>query len=278
MMAAIAGEDLIKLGIQINPLDARNSTNNIQGSSYDFRVGEEIWLWSKRDIFHPREGEVILRRNDIAVIKTYETIKMPADVCGIVVNKVASHAMGVYHPATSIDPLFDGHMHVALINVGRYDIPLKFQDDLCTAIFFTMTNPTQIHHKRTQDFSQLIQVFAENLHIMYPERAEEIPLEISLGKLEEEIVWRGNPFISIYSFLAVHDRQLADLRRSVRGYFILIMAGPWLLAILALGVIAASAHLSWTQIQPAATILGVVNAVVNLTILVFRWFRGKKLK
>ncbi len=277
-MAAITGEDLIKLGIQINPLDAPNPTKNVQGSSYDFRIGEEIWLWSKRNTFDPRKGDVLLRRNDIAVIKTYETIKMPANASGILVNKVASHAMGVYHPATSIDPLFDGHMHVALINVGRHDIPLKFQDDLCTAIFFNMTSPTQIHHKRTQDFSQLIQVFAENLHIMYPERAEKIPSETSLDKLEEEIVWRGNPFISIYSFLAGHDRQLADLRRSTRGYFLLIMVGPWLVAILALGVIAAFAHLSWAQIQPAATILGAFNAVVNLTILVVRWFRGKRLK
>jgi hypothetical protein len=104
-----------------------------------------------------------------------------------------------------------------------------------------MTSPTQIHFKRTQDFSQLIQVFAENLHILYPEKAEEILSDISLDKLEEEIVWRGNPFISIYSFLAGHNRQLADLRRSVRGYFLLIMVGPWLVAIQALGVIVASA-------------------------------------
>lgn len=277
-MAAITGEDLIKLGIQINPLDAPNPTKNIQGSSYDFRIGEEIWLWSKRDIFDPRKADVLLRRNDIAVIKTYETIKMPANASGILVNKVASHAMGVYNPATSIDPLFDGHMHVALINVGRHDIPLKFQDDLCTAIFFNMTSPTQIHHKRTQDFSQLIQVFAENLHIMYPERAEEIPSEISLDKLEEEIVWRGNPFISIYSFLTGHDRQLGKLQHAVRNQFLIMMSGPWLLGLAAVGLLMAFVYQSWEQVQPIAVTLGAVSAVANLVTLVIRWWRGRQLK
>lgn len=277
-MAAITGEDLIKLSIQINPLDAPNPTNNIQGSSYDFRIGEEIWLWSKRDIFDPRKEDILLRRNDIAVIKTYETIRMPANASGILVNKVASHAMGVYHPATSIDPLFDGHMHVALINVGRHDIPLKFQDDLCTAIFFNMTSPTQIHHKRTQDFSQLIQVFAENLHIMYPERAEEIPSEISLDKLEEEIVWRGNPFISIYSFLAGHDRQLGRLQHAVRNQFLIMMSGPWLLGLVAVGLLMAFVYQSWAQVQPIAVTLGIVSAVANLVTLIIRWWRGRGLK
>lgn len=277
-MAAITGEDLIKLGIQIDPLDAPNSTKNIQGSSYDFRIGEEIWLWSKRDIFDPRKGEVILRRNDIAVIKTYETIKMPASACGILVNKVASHVMGVYHPATSIDPLFDGHMHVALINVGRYDIPLRFQDDLCTAIFFNMTSPTGIHHKRTQDFSQLIQVFAENLHIMYPERAEEISSDVSLDKLEEEIVWRGNPFISIYSFLAGHERQLGEIRRAVRNQFLIMMLGPWMLTIAVLGLSVTLLSQAWEQVQPFAVVLGALSAASNIAILFFRWIRGRRLK
>lgn len=277
-MAAITGEDLIRFGIQINPLDAPNPTRNVQGCSYDFRIGEEIWLWSERHTFDPRKEDVLLRRNDIAVIKTYETIKMPANASGILVNKVASHVMGVYHPATSIDPLFDGHIHVALINVGRHDIPLKFQDDLCTAVFFAMTSPTHIHHKRTQDFSQLIQVFAENLHIMYPERAEEIPLEISLDKLEEEIVWRGNPFISIYSFLAGHDRQLGILQHAVRNQFLMMMSGPWLLGLAAVGLLMAFAYQSWEQVHPIAVVLTAVSASANLVTLGIRWWRGRRLK
>ena len=170
-MAAIAGEEFSKLGIEISPLDA---PSNIQGSSYDFRIGDQIWLWSKRKIFDPRKEQVTLRRNDIAVIQTYETVKMPPDTCGIVINRVASHAMGIFHPATSIDPLFDGHMHVALFNMGRYDVPLKWKADLCTAMFFTMTHATAIHFKRTQDFSRLIEVFASNFDIMYPERPEAV--------------------------------------------------------------------------------------------------------
>ena len=274
-MAAITGEDFRELGIIISPLDA---PSNVQGASYDFRIGDQIWLWSERRIIDPTVEQVILRRNDIAVVKTYETIKMPADACGFLINKVAPHAMGIFHPATSIDPLFDGHMHVALFNLGRHDVPLKWKADLGTAMFFAMTHPTGIHFGRTQDFSRLIEVFANYFDIMYPERPEVIPSSVSLDELEKEIVWRGSPFISVYSFLAGHDRQLGELRQAVRNQFFIMMLGPWLLTIAALGLSVTLISLSWEQVRPFAEVLSGLSAASNLVILVSRWLRGRRLK
>lgn len=281
-MAAITGEDFNKLGVQISPLD---SDNNVQGASYDLRIGDQIWLWSTREISNPENAEVILRRNDIAVIKTYETIKMPSNVCGILINQVAPHAMGVFHPGTSIDPSFEGHMFVALINLGRYDVPLIWKDDLCTAMFFTTTSETKIHFKRSQDFSQLMEVFANKLHLMYPEKPEEVPANVSLADLNQEITWRGNPFLSIYSFLAEQDTRfsgfdsrLSSLRSAVQGYqFIFYMAFPWLLSILLLGVIVNVLSLTWNQLAPVAGVAGIISAIVTITTLVFRWLRGRHL-
>lgn len=274
-MAAITGEDFSKSGIVISPLDA---PTNIQGASYDFRIGDQIWLWSERKTFDPSKEQVILRRNDIAVIQTYETVTMPADACGILINKVAPHAMGIFHPSTSIDPLFDGHMQVALFNLGRHDVPLKWKADLGTAMFFKMTSPTQIHFSRTQDFSRLIEVFAKYFDIMYPERREVVPPSVSLEELKEEVVWRGYPFISLYSFLAGHERQLGKLQHAVRNQFLMMMSGPWLLGLAAVGLLMAFVYQSWEQVQPIAVTLGIVSASANLVTLGIRWWRGRRLK
>lgn len=274
-MAAIAGEDFNKLGIVISPLD---SPTNVQGASYDFRIGDQIWLWSMRRIIDPRKEQITLRRNDIAVIKTYETVKMPPDACGILINKVAPHAIGIFHPATSIDPLFDGHMHVALFNLGRYDVPLKWKADLGTAMFFTMSSPTEIHFSRTQDFSSLIEVFAKYLDIMYPEKPEVVPSNVSLKELEEEIVWRGFPFISLYSFLAGHERRLGELHRAVKGYFLLLNISPWLVAIVVLGLLMTLIPLSWEQVESTVKIIGVIIGVFNIVNFGVRWRRGRRLK
>ena len=127
-------------------------------------------------------------------------------------------------------------------------------------MFFTMTHATAIHFKRTQDFSRLIEVFANNFDIMYPERPEAVPSSVSLDELEKEIVWRGSPFISVYSFLAGHDRQLGELRRAVRNHFLIMMLGPWLLTIAVVGLSVTLLSQAWEQVQPFAVVLGALSA------------------
>lgn len=274
-MVAIRGEDFEKLGINITPSDSKDS---VQGASYDFRIGDQIWLMSEQRIMNPKEEQVMLRRNDIAIIQTYETIKMPQDVCGFLVNKVALHAMGIFHPATSIDPIFEGHMQVALFNMGRYDVPLKYKEDLCTAMFFTTTGPTEIHHKREQDFSRLIEVFASQLNIMIPERPENVPTSVSLDELKGETVWRGNPYISMYSFMAGHERQLADLKEAVKSHFLLLNLSPWFIAIVIFSSLMTLSSLSWEQVEPTVKIISIIIGLYNIVNFGLRWWRGRRLK
>lgn len=271
-MAAIEGAHLEALGVEI----ALGTPDNIQGASYDFRIGDQVYLWSSREMVDPQTTDVMLRRNDIAVIKTHETIKMPNDVCGILVSKVAPHAMGIFHPATSIDPLFEGNMHVALYNMGRYDVPLKWQMDFCTGMFFKMNEATEIPHKRTQDFSRVMEVFAGYIEVIFPGKPEEVPPSVSLEDLYEKTVWKGDPFTSLYAFLAGHDRKLTELSKAVSGYFLLLMVGPWVISALILAVIVVSVDLSFEQIRVATGLVTALNAVVNLALLAGRWRRGRK--
>lgn len=124
-----------------------------------------------------------------------------------------------------------------------------------------------------------MQVFAEHLNIIFPDKPEEIPQSVSLEELKQEITWRGSPYLFLYRFLAEHDKRLSDLHSAVRGYqFLFYMAFPWLLSVVTIGIVVNKLSLDWNELAPIAGILGGISATINIGILVFRWLRGRRLK
>ena len=86
------------------------------------------------------------------------------------------------------------------------------------------------------------------------------------------------PFISIYSFLAGHERQLGELTKAVKGYFLLLNLSPWFIAIVTFGLLMTLSSLSWEQVEPTVKIIGIIIGLYNIINFGLRWWRGKRLK
>jgi deoxycytidine triphosphate deaminase len=164
---------------KILPLDDEDC---IQPIGFDFRIGNEIWLWSLQKVVDPEKGEVYLKPGESAVIKTYEFLQMPADMGAIIQSKVSWVSLGVSHISTTIDPTFRGHLAIAITNLGIKDIPLKYKSKFATGIFL---------------------------------RKE--PKDATLPVLLKETQWRGKPFDTIYLLLTKCDERLVTLEDTVKG-------------------------------------------------------------
>lgn len=218
-MKAALGKEL-KIGPvdkegKILPLDDEDC---IQPIGFDFRIGNEIWLWSIQDVVNPDVEEVYLKPGESAVIKTHEYLQVPPDVAGIIQSKVSWVSLGISHISTTIDPTFRGHLAIAITNLGVKDIPLKYRSKFATGIFFKLDTKTEKKFVRShQDLKDIIQVFENKSGVEYLAEKRKEPKDATLPVLLEEIQWRGKPFDTIYLLLTKCDERLVTLEDTVKG-------------------------------------------------------------
>jgi deoxycytidine triphosphate deaminase len=199
----------------ILPLDDEDC---IQPIGFDFRIGNEIWLWSTQKVVNPDIEEVYLKPGESAVIKTYEYLQVPPDMAGMIQSKVSWVSLGISHISTTIDPTFRGHLAIAIANLGVKDLPLKYKSKFATGIFYKLNNETKMEFVRPhQDLKKIIQVFANERGIDYLAEKRKEPKDATLPVLLEEIQWRGKPFDTIYFLLTKCDERLVTLENTVRG-------------------------------------------------------------
>jgi deoxycytidine triphosphate deaminase len=211
-------------GLKIGPVDKEgkilplDDEECIQPIGFDFRIGNEIWLWSLQKVVDPEKEEVYLKPGESAVIKTYEFLQMPADVGAIIQSKVSWVSLGVSHISTTIDPTFRGHLAIAISNLGIKDIPLKYKSKFATGIFLKFDTKTEKKFVRPhQDLKDILQVFANRMGMEYLVEKRKEPKDATLPVLLEETQWRGKPFDTIYFLLAKCDERLLTLEDTVKG-------------------------------------------------------------
>lgn len=119
--------------IVIDPFDEEQ----LQGASYDLRVGEQGATTTSRHVVNIREaGFIILRPGDFGVVTTHETLKLGPQFVGRIGLRSKYARKGVVATTgPQIDPGYRGRLIVGLTNLTPRSISLPHKDDLLTVEF-----------------------------------------------------------------------------------------------------------------------------------------------
>jgi deoxycytidine triphosphate deaminase len=108
---------------------------------YDLRVGGFYKTFiAKPNLVSLNENqEVEIKPGDIALIGTFEKLKMPKNgsISALILSKVSQVSKGLSNISTKVDPGWaEGELLIPVQNFSRDTIKLKYKDQLCTIVFF----------------------------------------------------------------------------------------------------------------------------------------------
>jgi deoxycytidine triphosphate deaminase len=283
-------KDAIEKGsLQIGPYDQLNDKilplddySCIQPIGYDVRVGNEVWLWSAQEFIDPEKEALIIRPGEVAVIRTYEYMKVPRDMAGIVKSKVSLVSIGLSHVSTTVDPTFKGYLAVTVSNVGVRDIRLKYKDPFATVVFFRLSSETLVPEfsRPHQNLKSLMQVFFTQAGFDALVKKPKRPEETTLEALEREALWRGKPFDTIYYLLKKQEDDLSnfktELARRVLPQEVVMMLRTAalfvfpLLGLLLWVLIYLSLNLTGQQLTAVSITITVISSMLTLAVYLFQ--------
>jgi len=117
----------------------------LQPSSYDMRVGQKAIL-SGRDleINIQKQGGIIIKPGQFAILTTYENIKMPPDITGHIGVKSYFTRKGlILLSGLQIDPGFEGVLVLGVYNAAPRKLTLDFLSPFCTIEFHRLSSPVE---------------------------------------------------------------------------------------------------------------------------------------
>lgn len=132
-------EDLIKdqtSGLLIKPFE----TEQLQGASYDIRVGKRVLISGEdRENDLSEEKAVSLSPGDFAVALSHEYFEIPQNMVINIGPKTYLTKKGIILQAgMQIDPGFKGHLFLGLYNSSPRKFIIEYLGDLCSIQFFKL--------------------------------------------------------------------------------------------------------------------------------------------
>jgi dCTP deaminase len=123
---------------EIFPVLGHFDAQNLGQASYDLRVGDEVFLtdggvptWLDKD-----SPYVILPPGQFALVKTFEKIRIPPDLIGLISIRSTFKFQGLINiSGFHVDPTYEGHLIFAVQNVGPSNIRLKFKEKVFMVMF-----------------------------------------------------------------------------------------------------------------------------------------------
>jgi deoxycytidine triphosphate deaminase len=149
-------EKLTDERIYISPYDPEKCLTPM---SYDLRVGGLYRRYSpeKEGIEELKPDDLItLEPGDTALIVTRETVEMPKDgsLSAMILSKASIVARGFSGISTKVDPGWSGPLRVAVHNLSKRKLSLKFEELFCTIVFFK-NNINEKHQYTKRDLNPL---------------------------------------------------------------------------------------------------------------------------
>lgn len=157
---------------EIKPLLIVDGSDDcITPMGYDLRVGGFYKTFiAKPNLVTLDEGQLIeIKPGDIALIGTYEKLKMPQDcsISALILSKVSIVSRGLSNISTKVDPGWaEGELLIPVQNFSRDVIKLKYKEKFCTIVFFkneSRGSPYSSNSSRLKFFRLLSQTSRESL-------------------------------------------------------------------------------------------------------------------
>ncbi|MHB1012796.1 MAG: dCTP deaminase [Desulfobacteria bacterium] len=136
--------------IEIDPFEDKQ----IQGASYDMRVGEQGATTSSKKIVNIKEkGFLILEPGDFGVVTVLEKIRLGAQYAGRLGlrSKYARKGL-IATTGPQIDPGYHGRLIIGITNLTPKPVSLPYGDDLLTIELHRLSEPsTKVYDGPYQD-------------------------------------------------------------------------------------------------------------------------------
>lgn len=115
--------------------------NCIQQSSYDLRLGNELYVVGKKtpEKLSDRHPYLSLAPGQFALLTTFETVDIPREYMGFITMRSHFKFQGLVNiSGFHVDPTYKGKLLFAVQNVGPSDIRLKYAERTFTIFFSTV--------------------------------------------------------------------------------------------------------------------------------------------
>src|SRR5260370_15858867 len=113
----------------------------IKEASYDLRVGNEVFL-SENHVPTSLSEEspyVVLPPGQFALVKTFEKIRIPGDLIGLLSIRSRYKFQGLINiSGFHVDPTYEGYLIFSVQNVGPNDIRLNYMEPVFMLMWATL--------------------------------------------------------------------------------------------------------------------------------------------
>ncbi len=140
-------------------LDKEGRPKQLQPSSYELRLGDEVFLSSDKKLVKLGQDQVqiSIRPGDFAILLTYEGVKIPKGFMALISIKTTFKNMGLVNiSGFHVDPGFQGKLTFSVYNAGPGEIILRHKEPTFIIFFAKLAYPSEKPYKgEHQDQDQI---------------------------------------------------------------------------------------------------------------------------
>jgi len=134
---------LIELMIKCGLLLENATLENIQGASYDLRIGDEHFHKGEIKQLTDQNPFIVMEPGDYALVSSKEISNLPKNVAGRFDLCVSLFCKGaILSNGPQIDPGFRGRLYCLIFNTSNKEIQLKREEHFASIEFITLTDHT----------------------------------------------------------------------------------------------------------------------------------------
>jgi len=139
----LISKKLIELMIKCGMLLENAKLENIQGASYDLRIGDEYFHKGEIKQLTEQKPFIILEAGDYALVSSKEIANFPKNIAGRFDLSVSLFCKGVIlSNGPQVDPGFRGRLNCLLFNTSNKEVQLKRGEHFTTIEFIKLIDHT----------------------------------------------------------------------------------------------------------------------------------------
>ena len=160
----------------------------IDDAAYNLRLGDEVFLSTDGSprLLSDNDPFVVIKPGDFALLKTYETIKLPPDKIGFITLRNTLKMHGLMNVSGfHVDPGFRGRLMFSVVNVGPNDITVRYQEQLFMLFIAELETATTIEVKHRHEGQDKFSL--EDMIAIRGRSATLVHIEKRIGELESSV-------------------------------------------------------------------------------------------
>lgn len=169
------------------PDDEIKDDDRLQPSSCELRLGNEVFLSGEKKLVRlgDKTYDVTLKPGDFAILLTYETVRIPNDLMGMISIKTTYKNMGLVNiSGFHVDPGFEGKLTFSVYNAGPTEIILRYEDPIFIIFFAELSHPVSDNDKYHGEHRKQDCISSKDMNKLTGKPVSFFELESKLHRLE----------------------------------------------------------------------------------------------